>query len=752
MTNDESLAPAEETDSGEGAVALTSQETAESDAEPGAPESEESPKSSNETGGGSGVDDRDHDASPDPLERTIPKEFARMLSGESSYSFEELRSQGAAAFGPNASALSVQINSSSSPEPFWVQQRDSEQVKDALRRHTEAESDEHLSHHVTEVGLACLAGVKGTGRMSSAIVALARRFGVDGVHEIVPSQPGELNLETVIRQPQIIEKGCGYLLNLSEASLDWSEVETLSKILQHQGSGMVVLVSGGEHLGLGRFVVRQITPLASRIFWRQLESQTEGRPCAVDCQPCQERSGTCRDRLLRLCRDSALLMKELSSGGAPALAVDLATRIASRWPRTTADLGEALSDRWLHKLARARELLAVESSLNPIERRRNEHQRAYRIAYAVFVNCPLTLVSDAANMLVAAQKTSEDSDDNQHGFGEAVSNLVPESMRGTNRDLASEELASFNEEDMFWALLEVAWKDYSNGREVLLEWLDMLVRDSRARMRQRAAATAAYFAGFAPELVFSRLIDKWSKSWFGRSRQAAGLALVVAMRDHRSIRYASQRISRWSLCNNGLRLDTLARAYVSGLGEYQPTQRAMRHIERVARNDDRCWLSVGPAMAQLFAMEPTGVVMKQLEWVSGKNPQLALHAAVTMPLVADLHVTDGNGTTPALLQWMSDDEGRRADLVKLWRHSLIVPRTATRAWRILGAWVMVALFDEVLSNRVLALMSEICRDSVFQVRLKFYMNRMWTLPRQDSALVRRLAALTEGTNNDYVAV
>jgi|GEM_PF-1825672 len=698
--------------------------------------------------------DEEYDVSPDLLERTIPKQFVRVLGGESVYTINELRSQGAAAFGQGASAFSLHVNATSEPIPFWTKDRDPEQLDDVLKRHARAGSDARLRDQLTAIGFACLAGAKGTGRMSSALATLARRFGTDRVHEIVPTQTDDVNLEELIRRRDIVGAGHGYLLNLPDTSLDWSDVEVLSKIVHKRGSGMILLVAAGEHLGIDRFVIRQEPPLTSRVFWRHLETQTDRRFCAQDCRRCQGRQGSCRERLLRLCRDSALLTRQLSIPAAPSRAVDLATRIANTRPESSTALSELLSDETLDKLAKARELLAVDSSENTIERNRDEHRRAYRIAYAVFMDCSLTLVSDAANLLMEAQNPSKEAQGGSRGFGEVVSHLVPEMLRGsaTMQGMAGEELASFNDDDMVQALLEVAWKDYSNSRGVLLTWLDALVRDPRAQVRQRAAVTAAFFARFAPDLVFSRLIDKWSCSRFARSRQAAGLALAVAMSERRSTRYVSQRVSWWTQGDDGLRLDTVARAYISGLGEYQPIHRALGHIDQVARDDDQRGTVVGLAMTQLFNMGQADVVAKQLNWVHEKVPQLSMHAAVTLPLIADLNMPGANGTTPTLLRWMGQESKRRAELAQLWRHSLLVPHTAGKAWKTLGSWVMLAEFDEFLSDRVVELMKEICRDSVFQVRLKFYMERVWTLPDRNSSLTKRLSDIAEGLNNDNAAV
>lgn len=697
-------------------------------------------------------DKRQFDVVPEQLERGLPEPFLRMLG----LRVGEVSSSGAAAFGPNSTAIS--LNLPTRKRPFWLRDFDEQVLRDLAGWHVPTAADERLAELLKVQNLACLLGPPGTGRTSTAQVVLARRHGTGKVRLIEFAQSG--SLKDLLADPEVWAGGHGYVLPVADGGFAWQDLTSLHLAVRRHGSSIVIVTgASGALSGTGSYRVDHTPPDPSEVFWRHLDRQSlalGGCGCRDD-RPCGPR---CRITLRQSCQDSEELAAALTGISDLEGAVDLAGRIAAVWPLDAQQLAAVLSGVPSRSLAVARTELAVPEDAGIVARHRHVQRQIHLIAYAMLVGCPLALVADAARELSA--KTDPPRDEvaaelQVQGLGVHISQLIPARLRPEAAEVngsPTEDVARFRHPGLVQAILEVAWKDYPAGHEALLDWLYRMIDDRRALVRQRAAVTAAVFAGFAPETVFTKLINLWANMYQARPRHAAAVACTVAAEDKRLRPLVIRYLHEWMNATGPKRtlfLDTVARAYIVGMGGQVPRDQAFQDLARVARDPLLVRSpSVALALTELARSGSTGRVVSTLsEWMHDDQHTLNSQAALAVPRLSDLTTETDGVVQPRLLAWAHDDTARTEELAALWQHSLLLPLTAFSAWKALGYWVGLADFDPAQADRITRLLATICRDEVFRPRLEFYLERVW--PKSGESLRTRIMSIVKGQNNVVIS-
>lgn len=683
------------------------------------------------------------EAVPEELERRLPVDFLRAASR---YRVDEFTSSGAAAFGPGSTAVSVQL--SAGRKPFWVREYDESVLRDQIQWYTPVAADEQLSKLLDGRGLACLVGGTGTGRTTTAQVALTRRHGPGRVRLIEFAQRG--SLRDLLTDREVWSADRGYLLRLpANLALRRDLAALRMAVRRHESTIVVIVDDASAPNGIGEFRVDHEQPAATEVFWNQLNRRL---PSCDGCVGHDEGCGPrCPAALRRLTRTDQRLRQALTGAGDLVTVADLAAEIAHRRPADTAQLAEILGGLHGRSLQTARETLAVPDDADAVTRHQAVQSQVHLIAYAMLVDCPMTLVADAAKALL--EKTDPNHgrgipDIQPQGLGVHISRLIPARLRPEAGDgeVAAETIARFKHRNLVNAFLEVTWNDYPASHDALLEWLYRLTDDRRALVRQRAGATAAILAGFAPETVFTKLINLWASGHRAHYRHAAAVACTAAAEDKRLRPLVIRYLREWMNFrgfHRPLFLDTVARADMVGLGEQVPRDQALQDITKVARDSK---LVIGSSVAlALKTLGETGldaVIAMVSQWIKDEHPSLSLQAALAMPRLAELTVEADATVRPSLLEWASTDLSRLPELTRLWRHSLLLPATSTNAWKALGAWAGLAGLDPNQTKRFCRLVAAICDEAVFAARLEFYLHRVW--PPVDGALHSKLMEIVKG--------
>ncbi|ADD40939.1 hypothetical protein [Stackebrandtia nassauensis] len=681
----------------------------------------------------------EYDVVPDQAERTPPPDFLR--AGGAHFEFDRVFTSGSAAFGPNAQAVTINVESTKSN--IWTHIVDTGTIRSLIECYEPTTIDATLARLLDREGLVCLKGEPNTGRKTTALVALANRHGTGQVRRIDIDLTVELNEIT----EETITAECGYLLAAPERSFRLNDFGPLAAIAKNKRASIVIVTEAKRTPS--NFTVEHEMPDLAEVFRKHLGDQAARQSrCDVECLNSASRCGSrCYLDVRSLCEESDGLAAALDQLASPRQAFDLADEIAKVRPNSHEELDRILGDRFRYKLELARRHLAIPGTPDPTERDRAGQRQAYLVAYAAFHGESLTLVSYAAGKLrdINGSGTST-------GFGTTFSSLVPEELRPEG-SIGPGDQAQFKDEAMVRAFLEVMWNEYPDSQQHLLNWLDLLVTDRRAHVRARAAHTAGFFAGLAPESVLAELIDVWAGNRLANSRQAAALTCASVIDDPRVEPSLRRHLQNWVSHHNDRRLDTVARAYLSGIGSHIHLEQALRHMRIIAERDAQAESpSVPLALTALAAVHPIGPIVTMLrEWTTGRSVRLWTHAARALTELADAYPSDGASRRQLLLSWMGNDPQRHEILAVLWRHALLLPDTAHRAWWVLGGWVSQASFDDGIADPVVILISQICRDSVFQRRLEFHLQRMWRIAIPESSVISRLDAIAKGQTHASVS-
>lgn len=713
----------------------------------GTPEKDDKPKKSDP------LQDDENARAPSEDESSIPESLFEKLLDPRGFRVDDLHSDGAFAMGPGATSIKNQYNGTARPE-FRPLPRTEESVRDDLAAHVAAPSDELLNERLRDQQLVCLLGEPRSGRTQSALAALAERHGNGKIVDLIG--PRDAPLSAATREADLLDDGCGHLLRLDTAKLNRRELTDLQSTARHHGASVVVIADRAGELGdLTRFVVDHVPPDPVDVFEAHLRRLLIRDPaCAPRCSgPTADCPKACIDAYVTWCLEDQKLRAELSAIHSPQEAMQLASTIATKRVACETDLRAVMAGLFTHLVKTARKLLAAPDETDAVKR---HWLRAFRIAYTVLGDCPRAAVTDAASDLFTRMKpvTSNPVTTTTANPETSVEEtpvqppdipfeeLIPKEMRD-RRDDAEDAGAGPSTDRIAPAIFDVAWNDYPFSPRILMSWLDQLVVQRNAKVRSRAAVAAGVFAGFDRELVFGELIDGWAKHLRAGARQAAALACVFAMQDKRLTAIVPKRIRAWIRTDRPFALDTVARAYATGLCDQISMRTVLRDLHRIACHD-WYWFSpmVALAMKRLLTQDTASVLVAEMHrWLVSGRLALAVQAGRTMAEIAKDTTPTSLIEWPTVLCWDGDAPEHLNQVTALWCNALLLPPSAFKAWRALEDWIHAAGFDPRLEEIVLEVMERLLVAEPLRIRTRFHLDRVWSLRLSSHPVAARVAEM-----------
>ncbi|MFF9677149.1 hypothetical protein ACF1GS_36605 [Streptomyces eurythermus] len=281
------------------------------------------------------------------------------------------------------------------------------------------------------------------------------------------------------------------------------------------------------------------------------------------------------------------------------------------------------------------------------------------------------------------------------------------------------------------AVLEVLWHDHSGARGPLLEWLDGLVVRGEEDIRVSAAQTVGLLATFDWAYVLEELLVRWASErgeHADRRRFAAAWALERAVTDPLLAPRVQRLLSRWSQ-----RRDFQAcaqAAYGTRIGAKFPAE-ALSSLERIAGAGTK---SVWTAVREIYAAGSRAQVLERLAtWSASSRHWLRDDAAKCFQGLSRFR---GERAVTAFLR----EPGPREHLLLLSRRTLLSASRAHRqcGWNCMRLWVERAGdepgLDELMAEFFADLPEPGTEGERLRERLLFHL-RLWRhqLPDGDAA-------------------
>lgn len=604
-------------------------------------------------------------------------------------------------------------------------------VETYARTTTDAALDELLEWNWT----ACLSGPTNSGRFTSACAALARKHGRERLHEIL--LPVDTPVGALVKQRKQILTGHGYLLRWPRKDY----VETMRSLadLFHERSATLLLVVNreGREREPHSAEVRHRQPDPVEVFARHLKQRLR----LVHHLPADR-----GDHLVKRYLSDGNLRSELQRTYGPREAAHVARLIGERsQPLAADDMACVLDETQPRRRRRAARILLPQERVPAARRRDRQHERAFRIAYAVFGRQPVHYVFESASWLLAEIDSAALRPDwGSLALEHSVCELLGPDLEGdwaegqdvTASSAGSSRSAWIRDTSMRGAILDVAWHEFDNTREPLLRWLNRLVRDGDLTMNRAAAYTAALLAHHDFDQIHSKLIDDWAGSRRPRLRQAAAWAETVAPLGGQVGDRILRRIRAWSTGGSNYQRDTAARVYASGL--QQPVLAwSMADLRRIAADRmQRRWHAVARGVNQLYAADRAGWIITELAFWA-EDPLVRVHAARALVMLAS-RVVDTGGNRPELLDRVVAGDVDITDLARVWQAAFLVPEVTGSAWPVFVRWLNRADTDDVLRASVASLLQQTMRSERERRRALFYLDREWNYDDEVPRWIRTL--------------
>jgi hypothetical protein len=621
------------------------------------------------------------------------------------------------------------------PSPPKATLRQLTHVSQLMKRYVESDVDRRLDLVLMDRAnpVVCLTGPRNSGRFSTACAALARRFAPDRVYEI--ALPAGGTPHSLADQRKELLSGHGYVLRLPGSG--HIDVMRALGALFLQCSSRLILIrdEGAQERELHRAEVQHRQPDPVEVFHRHL---------AWRLDPAGKRPAATRDIVDGYLRHEEL-RNELYLTYGPREVVAIAESFGQHHPVGAEKIDKILSATQPRRRRRASRILLPQEDAGPDRRHRAvQHERAFRIAYAVFRGQPLHYVFESAGWLL----TEIDGAALRPDWGAMVLQHPVRDLLGTellsdwlkSRDIGmsasgTSRSAWIHDGGLRGAILDVAWHDFDSTRSALLNWLDRLVQRGDDVMLRAAAETAALLAHHDFDLVHEALIDRWAASPQRRVRQAAAWTETIAdMGGHVGHRVRG-KVRDWCYGGSNHRRDTAARVYASGL-QQQDLRWSMQDLRRIAADGmQRREYAVAEAINQLYEPERAAWLIGELaDWT--ESPDVRIHAArglLTLAGRSARHSADGS---PDLLLRLVMGEVRGRQIARVWRLALVHPSMAVSAWGTLATWLrradQVPWFRPALTD----LLELLADGDRLRRRTRFYLNREWPSPDELPQWVR----------------
>ncbi|MEU7945478.1 hypothetical protein AB0C50_12455 [Micromonospora taraxaci] len=535
--------------------------------------------------------------------------------------------------------------------------------------------------------------------------------------------------------------GHGYVVRLSDVVIRAVDGFTLVALAARAAtSGTTVVLVGDfnqrKHDFVGHVVDHRPAP-AAEVFRAQLRHQLRGQCVGWCTDTCD---GRCLERYVDLdCAGHPLLSAYLAGEPRPSEVLKVVATIAPTVPKAGA-LTERL-ERFLPLQLRERavEILDVRRGGEEIDGFTNDEVRAFRLSCAVLAGQPVAEMYEAARRLArwdfqevtpigAPLRSSAIDALLGPTLSQAVARVPDSRVPGGCRidfPAGTESIRS--------ALLEVAWTDWWSPGQ-LLDWLADLIRGGLPPVRQAAAGAIGWSATRDVQAALDR-VGELARERRAGVRQAAAIVLV-AMAMQPALRYRVRaELDQWAAGPAAHLQDTVARAYGLGLARLWPDA-ALTQLRQVAQaRMQRRNNSVVRGLVEVYQNgHAASVVPALVDWTASADPEVRLHAARTLRVLADRWAEPPRERWPQLLHLVDHGTIRLVDLAVLWAVALSLPKTAYRSWRTLGFWLDRADRQPAVAGHCLELVRHvIAGQPALRHRLDHQLHHVWrpVMPHND---------------------
>ncbi|MEV0810028.1 hypothetical protein [Micromonospora sp. NPDC050200] len=635
-------------------------------------------------------------------------------------SYSDINASGVNAFGNNNTIHHISYQGQPPAKPII---RDLVGVPDLLKVYAGAAADSKLSALLHERSTACLTGRPNTGRFSTACVALARRHSADRVHEVL--LPEEVGPEALHRAADSLAEGHGYVLRLP-GDRHVEAMRLLAEVFRQRSASLLLIRDDDSRAGSRHSAeVPHRGPDPVAVFRRHLQNHLRDRADLSDEE---------NERQVETYLQHEDLGAALESTYGPREVVPLATAVADRHPADDDALAEIVGISQPRRRARAAEILRSEvvgGERRP--HRADQHERAFRIGYAVFAWQPLHYVFEAAGLLLKeidgqAKRPDWGRMALQYPVSELLGPLDVDWRKG--REAARSRggvsrSAWLHDGAMRGAIIDEAWHEFDSTRPAILKWLDTLVASDDEPVRRAAAEAAGLLAHHDFDRVCTDLIDGWASAPRPRSRQAAARAIVAADMGGNVHHLVRRKVRDWAGGYRNYQRDAAALVYASGL-QQPDLSWSLADLRRIAEDQmQQHTYAVAESVYQLYIHSPDRahqIIFELARWSDER--QLQRHACNALLTLASRAVDDLRSAPPDLMTKLAASQVDAADLARLWQVSLLATLSSRRAWRIFGQWLHKADSDESFRKSIGALVTDLAAVPALRHRLQFHLVRL----------------------------
>ncbi|MFY1597090.1 hypothetical protein [Micromonospora sp. WMMD737] len=598
--------------------------------------------------------------------------------------------------------------------------RDLVGVPDLLGVYAETAADEELREKLGQRSTACLAGRPHTGRFSTACVALARRHGPDRIHEVL--LPEDVAPEVLNRANDSIKEDHGYVLRLPGNSHSQA-MRLLADLFRRRSASLVLIRHDDSRSGVRHSAeVRHRRPAPLAVFRAHLGQHLRDRLTLTDEESAE---------LVRGYLHHNDLVDALHGAYGPREVVPIAEAIGRSHPADDDTLAEILRSSQPRRRARAAEILRSDAGGGRRPRRADQHERAFRIAYAVFAWQPLHYVFESAGLLLEEiDGQAKRVDWGRLALQYPVSELLgpldmdwQEGREATRSRGGSSRSAWLHDGAMRGVIIDEAWHEFDSTRPALLKWLDTLVSKDDEPMQRAAAEAAGLLAHHDFARVCADIIDDWAASPKRRLRQAAAWAMVAADMGGQVGHLVRRQVRDWASGHRNFQRDAAARVYASGL-QQPDLSWSLADLRRIAQDPmQQHTYTVAEGVHQLYASHRADRIIFELaRWSDDR--QLQLHAGGALVSLAGIPADNSPVGVPELMVRAASHEVDSHELVRLWQVALLTADLSRRAWNTFEHWLISADSDDTLRKATAALVTDLTALPTLPRRMTFHLARL----------------------------
>ncbi|MEV4507463.1 hypothetical protein AB0K00_00695 [Dactylosporangium sp. NPDC049525] len=673
-----------------------------------------------------------------------------------SYGILDSEFLGPSAIGPGASSIGSILNVGTGPgrRRFINQPLDGAMVLERIHTYTATPSPDRLVELLTRRPVAYLTGSAGSGRVTAALVGLARTHAPDRITQL--HLVGDEPIHAYLSDRNLLRPDHGHIVELARtAELEPSELAQLSMLARGARAAVVFVgVTDASSRQLVEYHVEHVPPDPREVFllWLERWLGDRGR-CVGACTACE---GDCVRSYVERCRTEHV---EHLSVRTMADAVRFAADFAEHTPDGAA-AADLLADRAALR-GKAVKLLEAAPAHDGAAgdghraRRLAQHRRAARLAFAVFHGYPLTRVFEATGALTqrideAAGRASGDRTVLEHSLETLLDDIRHEPTTNLAGTVGAARIARLRQPGLVRGLLDVAWHDYDTARQPLLRWLDDLVETDDVRP---VAAAAGLLCEYDFEQIRRDLLDRWAASGSRSRRQAAALACELAVHNPDLAARVLTCVAEW-VEQAGHRRDTAVRTYATNTFRRRYPLDALAVLERAACDDmQRTSNAIPVGVRGIYHTNGAAVMQRLVRWPDSPIANLRTMASRCLLQLADVD-SDAIGEAatsawPALLRQTATGDVSIADHAGLWPGALLNPVTARQAWSVFERWVGLAADDPDLAGVLCELLNHVLQGGPINRRASFYLRFFWQRSMPDNPILDTIAGMLEGRHHEH---